>query len=397
MKIALKAITSRPPVILLFLLALAVLAFAGVGRLVHRFHEQEAALARHLYERGMKAQNEGNPEAALGAFRAALSYSHDNFQYQLSLARVLRDSGRTAEAETYLIRLWERTPQEGAVNLALGRLFVRQRVFDKAIQYYHNAIYGVWSSDAETKRRDVQFELIEFLLQQGAYPQAQAELISMASAATSDPNLRLRYADLFMRAQDYDHALAQYQQVLHADIHNQGALLGAGQASFQLGRFRTAQNYLREAVQLDPQNTSARRLMETAGQVLDSDPSAPRISDAERNRRLRTVFLVAGDRLEGCAKSRGIDLNEQSPSRDLPSHDLPLDDLPHLKAEWLAMKSKLPSLTGSHANSHDPQLPDELMSLVYNIERQTKLACGAPAGPDQALLLLSQDHAGVER
>ena len=106
MKIALKAIARRPPVILLFLLVLAVLAFAGVGRMVNRFHQQEEALARHLYERGMKAQREGHAEAALGAFRAALSYSHDNFQYQLSLARALRDSGRTAEAETYLIRLW---------------------------------------------------------------------------------------------------------------------------------------------------------------------------------------------------------------------------------------------------------------------------------------------------
>ena len=100
-----------PPVILLFLLVLAVLAFVGVNRMVNRFHQQEEALARHLYERGMKAQSEGQAEAAPGAFRAALSYSHDNFQYQLSLARALRVSGRTAEAETYLIRLWERTPR----------------------------------------------------------------------------------------------------------------------------------------------------------------------------------------------------------------------------------------------------------------------------------------------
>ena len=120
MKIASKAIARRPPVILLFLLVLAVLAFAGVNRMVNRFHQQEEALARHLYERGMKAQSEGHAEAALGAFRAALSYSHDNSQYQLSLARALRDSGRTAEAETYLIRLWERTPQEGAVTWLWG-------------------------------------------------------------------------------------------------------------------------------------------------------------------------------------------------------------------------------------------------------------------------------------
>jgi hypothetical protein len=53
------------------LLVLAVLAFAGVGRLVRRFHEQEEALARHLYQRGVKAQTDGRAEEALGAFRAA--------------------------------------------------------------------------------------------------------------------------------------------------------------------------------------------------------------------------------------------------------------------------------------------------------------------------------------
>jgi tetratricopeptide (TPR) repeat protein len=387
MKLPLKSLTHRPPVIIFGLLVVAVLAFAGVGRLVHRFREQEEALARHLYQRGVKAQSEGHAEEALGAFRAALSYSRDNFQYQLSLARALRDTGRTAESETYLIRLWERTPQEGAVNLALGRLFVRQRVFDKAVQYYHYAIYGVWPSEAQSKRRDAQFELIEFLLQQNAYPQAQAELITMSSGLPSDPGLRLRVADLFMRAKDSDRALAQYQQILLSDIHNQGALLGAGQASFQLGRFRTSQGYLQAAVRADPENVVVHRLLTTAAQVLDSDPFAPRISDAERNRRVLAAFVQAGSRLDTCAQSGGIDLSRQSSS----------DGLPHLKARWLEMKPELAKLSGPHSALRDQQLPDELMSLVYSIEQQTELICGSAEGPDQALLLLAQNHAGVEQ
>lgn len=66
-----------PPVVLLALLALAVLAFAGVGRLVHRFHEQEEALARHLYQRGAKAQTDGRAEEALGAFRGPVVHCAD--------------------------------------------------------------------------------------------------------------------------------------------------------------------------------------------------------------------------------------------------------------------------------------------------------------------------------
>ena len=193
---SLKLLTRRPPVIVAGLVVVTVLAFLGVNRLVNRFREQEKALARHLYEHGLQAQSAGQPERAVTDFRAALSYARDNFDYQLSLARALRDTGRTAESETYLIGLWERTPQEGAVNLALGRLFAREHLFDKAIQYYHNAIYGLWPGDPETKRRDTEFELIGFLLQHKAYPQAQAELITMAAALPDDPGLRLRVAQL---------------------------------------------------------------------------------------------------------------------------------------------------------------------------------------------------------
>ena len=103
-----KLLTRRPPVIVAGLVLVTVLAFLGVNRLVNRFREQEKALARHLYERGMEAQSAGQPERAVEGFRAALGYAHDNFDYQLSLARALRDTGRTAESETYLINLWER-------------------------------------------------------------------------------------------------------------------------------------------------------------------------------------------------------------------------------------------------------------------------------------------------
>lgn len=361
---------------------MAVLAFIGVSRLVNRFHEQQRALARHLYERGMHAQSAGNMEAALGDFRAALSYSHDEFQYQLSLARALRDTGRTAEAETYLISLWEASPQEGLVNLALGRLFARERLFDKATQYYHNAIYGFWAKEAETRRRDTQFELIEFLLQNKAYPQAQAELISLASVLPDDSSLRLRVAELFARAQDDEHALIQYQQILQKDPGNHASAFGAGVAAFRLGRYRSAQRFLQTAVRAAPQNTEARQLLETATQVLEADPFAPRISDAERNRRVRAAFLRAGDRLDACAQSQGIDLNPRSLSSGLPA----------LKARWLEKKPKLAKLPAS-----GDVILDQLMDITFETEQQSQEICGAPQGLDQALLLISRDHAGVER
>ncbi len=376
-----KTFTRRPPVIFTILAVIAIMAFLGVHRLVNRFHEQEKALARHLYERGLQAQSVGQREPALEDFRAALTYARDNFDYQLSLARALRDTGRTAESETYLISLWERTPQDGAVNLALGRLFAREHLFDKTIQYYHYAIYGFWPGDSGAKRRDTQFELIEYLLRGKAYPQAQAELISLAATLPNNSNSRTRVANMFGQAQDNEHSLIQYQAVLRADGDNADALSGAGQAAFRLGRYQTAKNYLELAVRAAPQDAVASDLLKASTLVLQVNPYASHISEAEHSQRVRSAFKAAGERLESCAQSKEIDLTPTSPASGMPA----------LKAQWLQAAPKVARL-----RAHDGTTSDEAMDLVFEIERQTQVLCGPPDGVDQALLLISQERRGVE-
>src|SRR5690242_3183410 len=148
----LQEVSRRPPVVIVALAIIAILGFVFVTHLVNRFAEQRKALARHLYAQGIADRQSGNPERAVEEFRTAVFYSRDSFEYQLALARALRDTGRTNEAEAYLITLWERSPQDGAVNLALARLAARQNSLDKTIQYYHNAIYGVWPVEADASR-----------------------------------------------------------------------------------------------------------------------------------------------------------------------------------------------------------------------------------------------------
>ena len=382
-RVTLEPITRRPSVVIAGLVVLAVLSFLVVNRLVNRFREQEKAWARQLFEGGLADLRAGKAERALEELRAALTYSRDNFQYQLALARALRDTGRTEESETYLINLWEHLPQDGAVNLALGRLYAREEALDKAIQYYHNAVYGVWGSDADTRRRDARLELVEFLLREQALAQAQAELISLAASGPLTPEVQLQVAQLFVRAGDYDHALAQFQEVLYKDHGNAAALAGAGDAAFQVGRYRTAEGYLQAAVKANPEDAQTKQLLHTSILILQADPFGRRVSGSERNRRIRRAFDQAGKRLDNCAAAKGIDLNSPSSSTGLRS----------LGARWNAMKPRLGELNAPSA----ADMPDAVMDFVFEIEQQTKIACGPPAELDQALLLLSQDRAGAEQ
>ncbi len=375
-------ITHRPTLVITILVLLALLGWLGVRRLVNRFQQEEKALARHLYRQSLEEQQAGKQDLAIEHFRAALGYDRDNFQYQLSLARALRDSGRTEEAESYLISLWERSPQSGEVNLALGRLAAREGSLDRIMQYYHNAIYGLWVSDAEPNRLRAWFELVEVLLRGNARAQAQAELIALSANLPQNPPLELRTADLFAEVQDYEHALAQYRRVLQLDPGNSSALAGAGEAAYQLSRYRTAAQYLEAAARANPQDSHLAQVLATSKLILEEDPFSRRISTVERDRRLRIIFHDAGQRLNACMQAK-----EQPSSSSQPQ----ADPLSALEVRWTKMQSKLSSLRGSG----EPGLPDEVMDLVLQIEQQTA-ACGITA-EDQALLLLAENRAGVEQ
>jgi tetratricopeptide (TPR) repeat protein len=258
----------RTPLVLAALVATTVLGFALVSRLVTRLKANEKRIAFHAFEAGMAAYKGNNPDRALDDFRAALSYDRDNPTYQLSLARALRDTGRLDEAEAYLVHLWEGSPQDSTVNLALARLAARRHSVDDALRYYHSAIYGLWPADPHHNRRETRFELIDFLLQQKAFAQAQAELIGLTEVLPPDANAHLEVADRFRRAGDLRAALGEYDLALKLDPKDPKAWKGAGDAAYQLGHYSSAAKYLRKAVELSAEDQMAHQQLATAQLVL---------------------------------------------------------------------------------------------------------------------------------
>jgi len=390
----------RSAVVVLLLLTLAaVAAFAAVNHLVTRYNLNQQARGRRLYAQGHADMDAGNPNLAIEEFRAALTCDRTNPQYQLSLGRALRDTGRLDEAESYLQSLWERTPEDGTINLALARVAARRGNLDEATRYYHNAMYGVWTDDADANRRKARFEFIEFLLQKNALLQARSELVALAAFLPPDPAPHLRAAQLLMQAQDYLDALAEYEKVLRLDRGNPSALAGAGEAAFQSGHYRTAHGYLQGAINANPQDAAARSLHDSANLILETDPFIHRISDAERNRRISSDFDNAGQRLAACAQQKDVALTAATtggapglaavarPGSAAPS------PLAQLNARWLEMKRQMPHLR----SPGETDLPDAIMDLVFQIEQQTSAECGEPQGVDEALLLISRNREAADQ
>lgn len=370
----------RKPVSLALLLVLAVVFFIAVSGLSRVYHAQQEALGNRWFTRGATDLKAQRFDRAVSEFRTALLYSRDNYDYQLNLAQALIGLKRTDEADAYLINLWEREPDNGRVNLELARIAAQKKQTEQALRYYHNAIYTIWPGDQEVERREARLELIEFLLSINAKAQAQAELIALAANLDQDPAQHARAGDLFLRTQDYEHALSEYLLSLKSERHNSAVSAGAGWAAFELGRYPLAQRYLQAAVSADPSDAQSAARLKTAELVLQMDPFRRQISAAERNPIVIAAFAAAGERLKACPVVD--DSKATAPSASGQGS---------LSESWEKMKGQVTE-PGLRRN---PDLVEKAMELVFSVERQTSIFCGSPTETDKALLLIAKLHEGI--
>ena len=368
----------QQPVMLAIVSVLLVFAFLLVTGLSQIYHSQRRALGARWFNRGLTDLKNSQYSPAVTKFRSALLYSRDDFDYQLHLAEALVGMKHTGEAKAYLLNLWDREPDNGRVNLELGRMAAQEGKIKEASRYYHDAVYAAWPDNEEDNRRKARMELIELLLRVNDRAQAEAELIALSEGAGDDPEQQEKFGELFSHVQDYERALAAYRTSLKSNKHNAESLSGAGYAAFQLGRYTQAQDYLRSALALDPKDTVSVDLLRTSELAVRMDPFRREIPSIERARIVKSAFGIAGDRLRAC-DTPTVPPNVAGSARTM-----------NLIDEWAAAK---PTVTQQSLRAN-PALLDSTMDLVFRIERQTSVLCGIPTGENLALLLIAKRHEG---
>lgn len=370
------------PAMLALLSGFTLLFILGVTGLSKAYQAQRQALGNRWFARGVTDLNAKRFDAAVTEFRAALLYARDDYNYQLNLAEALIGSHQTGQASAYLLNLWDREPENGEVNLELGRIASQKGQTTDAVRYFNNAVYAAWTPDQEGQRREARLELIALLLRTNAKMQAQAELIALSENVGDDPAEQKRIGDLFVRAKDYEHALAAYRLSLKYDRHNSSALAAAGDAAFELGQYPEAEHLLEMALSENPNDTQAAERLKTAEMVVRMDPFRNQISSAERSRIIVDAFATAGDRLTHCP----VPNTASAPS----AGSAPVSPV-NLSDQWAELK---PQITERNLRT-DPDLGQKAMELVFRIERQTSAVCGTPTGADLALLLIAKQHEGT--
>jgi Flp pilus assembly protein TadD len=283
------------------LMFFAVVGFFLTKAVATSNRQQTLRDAEAWYQQGQQSLSAGRVDEGIASLRRASVRNRYDRKYTLALARALSAKGDTEGARAALVTLRDESPEDTEVNLALARLAAQRDDVTEALRFYHNALYAPWPTEAAQGRREVRFELIDFLLRHDQTGRALAELLAATADLPDDAGVHVRVGQLFERAGDGRHALDQYQRALRLAPADRAALAGAGMCAFALGNFQLARTYLDRA---PDEREGVRRTREVVDLVLSSDPLAPRIGSTERHRRLDASLDYLDRRLKGCVAAR---------------------------------------------------------------------------------------------
>jgi tetratricopeptide (TPR) repeat protein len=414
---------------LITLFAITALLAVLTNYLYQSYASHQVELANRWLVRGDQAMRDGKPQAAIDALSSALAYDPGDRNTEIKLAEALASAGRTQEATVYFNALLESQQGSGLINLQLARLAARQGNEDQAIEDYQKAIYGNWEGDGYVRRRDVRFELINYLTAHQMLDRTRSELlVASGNAPQDDISVQLEIARDMEQAQDPGDALHLYKTILHRHPSLREALEGAGRTAFQLGHYLEAKRYLTRGLEgpgLDqepkPLLDQSRDRLSEATRLLLLYPSS-RLSARERSARILNDRKLAMARLTECTQdrvqtppkdaqaasapaSKGLPIpnplqsleshfarHPAAPSTSQPPAPAPVDPLEALAQRWQQLPAKV-SLTDLEK---DPDLAQKQIQLIYDTEVITQQVCGAPAGDDALLLRIAQTPNQVE-
>ena len=331
--------------------------------------------AAEWYKRGQQALESGRIDVAVEDFRRAAVRNRTENAYVLALARALARSHDEEAARRVLVTLREADPEDAGINLELARLAAHRADVPEAVRFYHNALYAPWPPERSDARRDVRFELIQFLLAHDQPSRAAAELLAVAADLPDEPAAHIHVAQLFFQAGDYHRSLDHFQRALRLAPDDGVALAGAGESAFRLGEYAVARSYLIRAPRDLDDVAATKEIVES---VLADDPLTARIGSAERRRRLVGDLASTRQQLAACIGQR---TGAQATTEELALQ---------AEAEDVARQLSGPTVL-------DQDTIETGVDLVARLARHIIQSCAAVTARDRALVLIGRQHSAAAK
>jgi predicted Zn-dependent protease len=248
---------------------IATALLLSLDLLLARIDRRESdAHAANEYSDGLALLASGRPGEAADMFEAAAAIDRGNVSYGLALGEALLEEGRISDAEATLKPLLDRAENDGAVNLTMAHVMLRENKIQEVKAYLHRAIFGRWGADSLARRTQARFELIDLLARSGSPRELLAELLPLEETSPDSTALRRRLGHLFILAGSPARAAAIFREMVRRDASDADAYAGLGEAALALGNLRTARADLAEASRLRPDDANIAHKLATADTVL---------------------------------------------------------------------------------------------------------------------------------
>ena len=295
---------------------LVIVGLAVLDRFLAKTEMAEVqSAAERSWRNGKKLLSEGHAQAALDPLRNAHALSRDNLTFELDMIAALSAVGSTTEADPLIDDVLQRKPNDGAANLTAARLKLKEGDIPDAEAYYHRAIYGEWTGDADAHRRDTRYELVRLLADRNSRQQLLAELISLEAEADGDDSLRHKIAQLFLKVDAPNRAAEAYRSLIDKNPNDADAYEGLGEAELRLGQYRAARASFVQVAHMssdaNPVKTVAPRLI-LLNEVIQLDPTPRRLPTAEKYERSQRILALAKGDLEAALAQRPSSANAES-------------------------------------------------------------------------------------
>ena len=167
--------------------------------------------------------------------------------------------------------------------------------------FYHRAVYGAWTANADARVLETRLELADYLAKKGTSRGLLAELLILQDQASSDPALARRVAALLLEAGSPARAAALYRELLKNVPRDAEVLTGLGRAELAAGDYRNSTAAFIDLVRKAPGNADAAHWLQLSAQLSRLDPTPRNLSSAEKHSRSMELLARTVAALERCA------------------------------------------------------------------------------------------------
>ncbi|HEY7334389.1 MAG TPA: tetratricopeptide repeat protein [Bryobacteraceae bacterium] len=257
--------------------------------------------AARFYENGQRLMQAGQSAEAADQFKSALSLERENQDYRLALGEALLAAGKIQDAQSTLQSLLDLNSFSGPANLAMARVLVKQDQIQRAISYYHRAIFGQWKENARANQVRARLELADLLSRQNSKEGLLAELLPLQDEVSDDIATLEKLGQWFLAADSPARAAATFRLVLRDDPESADAYAGLGAADFAQRNYRAARGNFAAALRLRPSDRAIAARLDVCDRVLTLDPTLKGLGVGEQSQRSRKLAELALNSLKQCA------------------------------------------------------------------------------------------------